>query len=96
MSSAEVTSTQTPQEVVAGRTAPRLRSRPTVTDGHRVNFEAFVRPEAGGCEAPAGPRADRDRGQAAFRAITAWLRRALAESARAWAIAAGVPPHLYD
>ena len=40
--------------------------------------------------------AARDRRSAAFHAIAAWLRRALAEWGRALALAAGVPPHLYD
>ena len=43
------------------------------------------------------PRAaGRGRGRAARHAIAWRLRRALAECARAWALAAGVPPHLYD
>ena len=33
--------------------------------------------------------------KAVAHAIGRWLRRALAESARAWALAAGVPPDLY-
>jgi len=44
----------------------------------------------------AEPRADRARGRAAFHAIGRWLRRALADSARYWALAAGLPPDLYD
>jgi hypothetical protein len=43
------------------------------------------------------PRAaGRGRCHAACHAIAWRLRRALAECARAWALAAGVPPHLYD
>ena len=38
----------------------------------------------------------RSRSSAAFHAIAAWVRRALAEWGRALALAAGVPPHLYD
>ena len=41
------------------------------------------------------PTADRSRGRAVFHAIARGLRRALADSARTWALAAGVPPHLY-
>ena len=41
------------------------------------------------------PTANRSRGPAVFRTIARWLRRALADSARAWALAAGVPPDLY-
>lgn len=89
MSSAELTCTHTPQQLAADLTAPRLRSRHVVADGHRVEFEALVRPEAGNREATAESRADRSHGPASFNAIAVWLRRALAESARAWAIAAG-------
>jgi hypothetical protein len=94
MSSAELTSIQSPREVTADLTALRLRSRPIVTGGQ--NLEAFVRPGPGTCGGTAEPQAELSRSPAAFNAIAAWLRRALAESARAWAIAAGVPPHLYD
>ena len=41
------------------------------------------------------PTADHSDGPAVFHAIARGLRRALADSARAWALAAGVPPHLY-
>ena len=41
------------------------------------------------------PTAHRGRGRAVVRAIAGGLRRALADSARAWALAAGVPPDLY-
>ena len=96
MASAELTSTQTPQEPAAYPTALRLRSRHIVADGHRVDFEALVHTEAGYREATAEPRADPSRRPAAFNAIAVWLRRALAQSARAWALAAGVPPDLYN
>jgi hypothetical protein len=39
--------------------------------------------------------AHRGRGPAALHAVALWLRHALADSARAWALAAGVPPDLY-
>lgn len=41
------------------------------------------------------PTANRGRGRAVVHAIAGGLRRALAESARAWALAAGLPPDLY-
>ena len=47
-------------------------------------------------DARTGPSAHRGRGRAAVPAIAGWLRRALAGAARAWALAAGVPPDLYD
>ena len=62
-------------------------------------------PEAGPTSpCPGSPRIDADsratpdrsRGPGAFHALAPWLRRALADSARAWALAAGVPPDLYD
>jgi hypothetical protein len=96
MASAELTSTQTPQEPAADPTALRLRSRRIVADGHRVDFEAPVHTEAGSGEATPEPPADSSRGLAAINAIAVWLRRALAQSARAWALAAGVPPDLYN
>ena len=41
------------------------------------------------------PTTHRGRGRAVVHAIAGGLRRALADSARAWALAAGVPPDLY-
>ena len=67
-----------------------------MADGHGVDFEALVYTEAGNREATVEPRTDSSRGPAAFNAIAVWLRRALADSARAWALAAGVPPDLYN
>jgi hypothetical protein len=96
MASAELTSTRTPPQPAADLTAPRLRSRHIVADGHRVDFGALVYTEAGNREATVEPRAASSRGPAAFNVIAIWLRRALANSARAWAIAAGVPPDLYN
>jgi len=96
MASAELTSTRTPQQLATDLTAPRLRGRRVMANGNRVDFEVLVRPEAGNCGATAELRADRSRRPAAFNAIALWLRRGLAQSARAWAIAAGVPPDLYD
>jgi hypothetical protein len=46
-------------------------------------------------EASADPRTDCSGGHAVLHACARWLRRALAESARTWALAAGVPPDLY-
>jgi hypothetical protein len=56
--------------------------------------------ELASIQAPQEPAADLQapwsRGlHIAVPAATSWLRRALAESARAWALAAGVPPDLY-
>jgi hypothetical protein len=47
-------------------------------------------------EASADPRTDCSGGQAVFHAFARWLLHALAESARAWALAAGVSPDLYE
>jgi hypothetical protein len=94
MSSAESASTQTLRET-ADLASSRPRSRHIMADGHRADFEALVRPETGNRGTAAEPRADPSRGPAAFNTIALWLRRALADSARAWALAAGVPPDLY-
>ena len=96
MSSAESTGTQTLQEPAADLTALRLRGQHIVTDGHRADFEALVRPATDKRVTTAEPQDDRSRGPAALNAIALWLRRALADSARAWALAAGVPPDLYN
>jgi hypothetical protein len=66
-----------------------------VTNGHRAGLEAPVHPEAADREVGAEARANRRRSPAAARATARWLRRALADFARAWALAAGVPPDLY-
>jgi hypothetical protein len=95
MSSAELTSTQAPQEPAAGLQAPRSGSRHIVADGHPVGLGTLADPEAVGRQASPRPRAHRRRGLAAFHIAGRWLRRALADSARAWALAAGVPPDLY-
>jgi hypothetical protein len=42
------------------------------------------------------PLACRSRGPAILNAIALWLRRGFADAARAWALAAGVLPDLYD
>ena len=55
---------------------------------------ALVRPGAVSRDARTGPSAHRDRGRAAVHTIAEWLRRALADAARAWAQAAGAPPDL--
>ena len=48
------------------------------------------------CREPnAEPWAHRSHGPATVKAITLWLRRTLADSARAWALAAGAPPDPY-
>jgi len=43
----------------------------------------------------ARPQSQR-RHAAAFHAIASWLRRCLADAGRAWALAAGVPPHMFE
>ena len=55
---------------------------------------ALVQPAAVSRDARTGPPAHRGRSRAAVPAIAGWLRRALADAARAWALAAGVPPDL--
>jgi len=49
-----------------------------------------------GREASHQPWAHRSRRHAVFQAAVRWLRREGADWARAWALAAGVPPHLYS
>ena len=56
---------------------------------------ALARPGAVSRDARTGPWAHRGRGRAAVHAVAMWLRRALADTGRAWALAAGVPPHLH-
>jgi hypothetical protein len=96
MPSADLTSTRAAQQPAADLQAPCLRSLPTVARGHQAGFQALAHPEAATRQASAPPRVDRSRGRAACHATGRWLRRYLAESARAWALAAGVPPDLYD
>ena len=95
MPSTQLPSIQAPQEPATDLPAPCSRSLHAVTNGYRAGLEAPVHPEAAGREAGAQSRAN-TRCPAAARATARWLRRALAESARAWALAAGVPPDLYD
>ena len=96
MPSAQLPSTQAPHEPAPDRQVPCSRTLPVVTNGHRAGLEAPVHPEAAGHEAGAKSLANHRRGPAAVRAIARWLRRALADTARAWALAAGVPPDLYN
>ena len=96
MSSAESPSSRTLQEPAPDLAAPRLRSRHIVANGHWADLKTLVRPETGSRGAIAEPQADSSRGPAASSVIALWLRRALADSARAWALAAGVPPDFYD
>jgi hypothetical protein len=67
-----------------------------VAGGHQAEVPALACPEADGRQASVGPRPHRSPGPAAFHATARWLRRYLAESARARALAAGVPPDLHD
>jgi hypothetical protein len=96
MPSAQLPSTRAPQNPATDLEAPCSRTLHVVTNGDRAGLEAPVHPEAAGREAGAQSRANRRRGPAAARATGRWLRRALADTARAWALAAGVPPDLYD
>ena len=87
----------------------RFRSGPSAEPRQRGQFHppprAVASPGSGGhapvypatahSAASTKPRAGRGRSPAAWHAVARWLRRALADSARAWALAAGVPPHLY-
>ena len=57
---------------------------------------ALARPGAVSRDACTGPWAHRGRSHAAVHAVAGWLRRVLADAARAWALAAGVPPDLYS
>jgi len=56
---------------------------------------ALVPPGAVSRDARTAHWAHRGRSHAAVHAVAGWLRRALADAARAWALAAGVPPDLY-
>ena len=91
MRSAELTSTQAPQEPVAGPNTPHPRSPHTVVSGYGAGFGPFIRLEAAGREATAQSTAKRRRSPAAFHVIALWLLRVLANSAGAWALAAGAP-----
>ena len=95
MSSAGLTSIQASREPVVGLRPPCSPSPHIVADVRSVSFEALAGPEASGHEASTQPRAYRGRGRLALDATARWLRRALAESLRGWALAAGVPPDLY-
>ena len=92
MPSAELTSTQAPQEPAAGPNTPHPHSLHTVVSGHGQGFGPFVHPEAADREATAQPTAKRGRCPAAFRAIVLWLLRVLTDSTGAWALAAGALP----
>jgi len=56
---------------------------------------ALARPAAVRRDARTGPAAHRGRSRAVVHAAAGWLRRALADAGRAWALAAGAPPDLY-
>jgi hypothetical protein len=57
---------------------------------------ALVQPAAVSRDARTGPPSHGGRSRATAHAVAGWLRRALTDAARAWALAAGVPPDLYD
>ena len=62
-----------------------------------VDGSALFHPGAVNRKASTEPWANRSRrGRATLNAIALWLRRGLADAARAWALAAGVPPDLYN
>ena len=92
----ELTSTRPPRDPAAEPKAPCARSPHVVAEGRRPGLEALAHPDAAGRRASAQPWANRRRGAAAFHVAALWLRRALADAARTWALAAGVPPDLYD
>jgi len=94
MPSAELTSTQAPREPAADLQAPWPGSLHRGVGGHPADVTPLAHPEAAGAGASAQPRAGR-RSSAAVHATARWLRRALGDCARAWALAAGVPPDLY-
>jgi len=94
--STELTSTEAPPEPAADLQALWPRRRDSVADGHPAHHAAFVHPEAAGREPSAPPCASRSRCPAARYATARWIWRALGDSARAWALAAGVPPDLYN
>ena len=91
MPSADLTSTQAPQEPAAAPDTPHPRSPHAVVSSHGAGFGPFVRPEAADGEATAQPTAEHSRCRAAFRVIGLWLLRVLTDSAGAWALAAGAP-----
>jgi len=95
MPSTQLPRIQAPQDPATDPLAPCSRTLNVVTNGYRAGLEAPVHPDAAGREGGAQYRAN-TRCPAAVRATARWLRRALADSARAWALAAGVPPDLYD
>jgi hypothetical protein len=59
-----------------------------------VDSQVLVHPETVSRETGTEPWAHRGRGPAVCDAVALWLRCALADSGRAWALAAGVPPDL--
>lgn len=95
MPSAGLTSVQAPRKPAADLRAPCSPSQHVVAEGSPLGFEAIAGPEAAGRQASSQPRAHRGWGRGAVDASARWLRRALAESLRGWALAAGVPPDLY-
>lgn len=80
MPSAELTSTQAPQEPAAGPNTPHPRSLHTVVSDHEAGIGPLVHPEAADREAAARPAAKRGRCSAAFRAIVLRLLRVLTDS----------------
>jgi hypothetical protein len=94
MPSLESTNIRATPRAVDGVEPVRLRSQPTLTDSQCTSSEAFGYQRAAVSTSGTGRRAHRHRHVPAFEAIARRLRRACAHSARAWALAAGVPPDL--
>ena len=95
MPSAEITSaTRSPREPAADQHPPHPRGLRLMTSGHQLGIAALVHDDAVDCSASVQPRPSHSRGPAACHAAARWLRRALADCARSWALAAGVPPNL--
>lgn len=94
MPSAELTSTRRARQAAAIPEGVRLRGQLTV-GGQRADVPASGHPDTVTGGNVAASRTDRGRGRAAVRATGQWLLHALAELARSWALAAGVPPDQY-
>jgi hypothetical protein len=94
MSSLESTSILPVPKTVDSLEPLGVRSQPTLTGSQWASSEAFGLLTADLSESGAAPSAHQGRHVPAVEAIAQRLRRAFAQSARAWALAAGVPPGL--
>ena len=96
MPPAELTRTRASQDPAAEPKAPCLRGPHVVAEGHRADSGEPACPPRGRRSPGQRPAPGyRGRGLAAIHVAALWLRRALADSARSWALAAGAPPDLY-